>query len=245
MARNTLLKTPYIQILAIRKVSKYLTTRFISKKIDEALDTAKNKMADFYAEYLKNVFFYTALNAVTILLTLIPYSFFSINEVIIIIVSLISVFMITRFVFLTIRNIIRIKPYIKDIVIFLIGLMDYKSLPIATKEYIRYKFQMLYFENTNGVGRFSHSVFSGLGFVKSSGQIEDEVVDEFYRLIKYYLIKNIIYKIAALAAFYAVFFLLLKPLIFSYTLHMNIFQVVFYPFTVALPKVIDIIRGSI
>jgi hypothetical protein len=126
---------------------------------------------------------------------------------------------------------------------WLIGLRDYKSLTVAIKEYIRYKFQRLYFDNTNRIGRFSHSVLSNFGLVKSTEQIEDEVVDGFYHLVKNYFIKNIICKVTAFTVFYAIFFLLLKPIVFAHTLHMNVIQVIFYPFTVALPKVIGILKA--
>ena len=234
---------PIAGILAARAVSKYVTDRFISAKIDKELDKAKAAIAAWYADFLMNVYFYAGINAAIVLLTLIPYFFFSINDIIIVVISVMSLIIVARLIYQTIKNLVEIRPYIGDISVFLIGLRDCKSLPVAIREFIRYKFQGLYFEKTNKAVRIAHSIFGGLGFIKSSDDIEDEVVDEFYHLIKNLIIKNIVYKIAAIFVFYSVFVFLLKPVVFSYAMEMNIFQVLFYPFTVAIPKVIMIFKG--
>jgi hypothetical protein len=87
--------------------------------------------------------------------------------------------------------------------------------------------------------------FSVIGMVKSADDIEEDVVDEFYFMIKYYVFRTIISKIAIATLFYGFFFVFLRGFIFSYALKMNVFQLLFYPFTVSLPKVIQIIQGGI
>jgi hypothetical protein len=234
---------PIAGILAVRAVSKNITDRFISAQINKKLDEAKTVIAAWYADFLMNVYFYAGINAAIVLLTLIPYFFFSINDTIIAIISAMSIIIVARLIYQTIKNLVKIRPYIGDISVFLTGLRDCKSLPVAIREFIRYKFQELYFENTNKAGRIAHSIFGGLGFIKTSDDIEDEVVDDFYHLIKNLLIKDIVYKTAAIIVFYAVFVFLLKPFVFSYAMEMNIVQVLLYPFTVAIPKVIMIFKG--
>jgi hypothetical protein len=239
-ARISKLK-PIAGIFAARAVSKYVTDRFISAEINKKLDKAKAAVAAWYADFLMNIYFYSGINAAIVLLTLIPYFFFSINDTIIVVISIMSVFVMVRFIYQTIKNLIKIRPYIGDISVFLTGLRDYKSLPAAIRGFIRYKFQELYFGNTNKAGRIAHSILGGLGFVKTSRDIEDEVVGRFYHLIKNFIIKNIVYEIATFMVFYSVFIFLLKPIVFSYAIDMSILQVLFYPFTVAIPKIIMII----
>lgn len=233
---------PYI--FAAKTISKYVTDYFISKKINNAFEKAKTEIAAFYKDFLRNAWVFIILNVITLILTLIPYLFFSINDIIIVLISILSIFMIIRFIFLSIKNIIKIRPYLKDISIFLSSLRDNKSLSKTIKEYIRYRFQKMYFDNTNTAGRFTHSLLSNMDFVKSKDDIEDAVVNSFYRLTAGFLIRNIIYRVMAFVLFYSIFIFILKPIIFSFAMEMNVFQVLFYPFTIGIPNIIMVIRGS-
>ena len=230
--------------LAARAVSRHISDRFISKRINDALDGAKATIAAWYADYLRNVCFFAAINAAILLLVLIPHFFFSINDAVIVAISALTIVMMARFVYTTIRNIVRIRPHLGDVAVFLIGLRDYKSLPAAIREFIRYKFRKLYFDRTNGAGRLAHAVFSTLGFVKTTEDIEGEVMDGFYRLIRRFLIGNIVYRIAAVAVFYSLFAFLLKPLVFSHAMGTSVLLALFYPLTIALPSIVAIVRGG-
>lgn len=245
LSRPVLITSGIVNNLAVRSLSKYITNRIISKKIDDALINARNKINNYYADYWKNVILFSALNIVIVLLTIISYYFFSINNVIIIIISAISLFMMVRFFYRTIRNIAKIIPYSYQIKEYFKDLIFCKSLRIAIKERIRNIFFDIYESSTNKVSRLTHSAVAMLGFVKSIDDIGVEVVNEFYNMIKLYLIKNIFYKTIAFSIFYIIFVLLLKPLVFTFTMNMNIIEAILYPFTVVLPKVINIFTESI
>jgi hypothetical protein len=85
---------------------------------------------------------------------------------------------------------------------------------------------------------------SMVGVIKSADEIEEDVVDEFYFMIKYYVFRTIISKIVIATLFYGFFFVFLRGFIFAYALKMNVFQLLFYPFAISLPKVIQIIQGG-
>ena len=227
--------------LAVKNLSKYITDRVISKKIEDALTKTRCKIQEWYDDYRKNVIISFSLNTVIILLTIIPYYFFSINNTIIIIISSISLFMMARFIYRAIRDIRKIIPYLYHIKEFINDLMLYKSISIPIKGRIIEIFNEIYESNTNKVSRIAHSTIAMLGFVKSYDDIEGEVVNEFYKVIKTYLINNIIYKIMAFSVFYFIFIFFLKPFVFTNVMKMNIIEAVLYPFTVALPNMINII----
>jgi hypothetical protein len=86
---------------------------------------------------------------------------------------------------------------------------------------------------------------SKIGVVKPVDSIEDDVVDEFYGFIRNYVIKAVAYKVITFLAYCAIFTFLLRPFVFSYAMKMNVTDVVFYPFTVALPSIIMIIKDRI
>jgi hypothetical protein len=94
---------------------------------------------------------------------------------------------------------------------------------------------------TNDVIRTLHSAGKKIEIVKSPDEIEESIVKKFYPLICNYLLRRIVYKIAALFAFYGIFILLLKQYVFAYTVHMGVLEVVLYPFTIALPTALSLV----
>jgi hypothetical protein len=120
-----------------------------------------------------------------------------------------------------------------------------KSVPNAIKESIRFLWRRLYAAITNDVTRTLHSAGKKIEIVQSPEEIEESIVKKFYPLICDYLLRSIVYKIAALFAFYGIFLLLLKQTVFAYTVHMGALEVMLYPFTVALPAVLSLIKNWI
>ena len=233
-----------IGISVIRTIARYFTGRAISSIIDEELNERKEKIYRWYADYHKNIIVSVIFHVLTILMTVIPYIFFSINNVVIIIVSGISIFMFVRFIYGTIRSIVKfIIPHRSDILGVLHDFVHYKSFTIASKSFIRKEFSKIYKNNTNQAIRFFHSLGSKIGVVKPVDSIEDDVVDEIYDFIRNYVIKVIAYKVITFLAYCAIFTFLLRPFLFSYAMKMNVTDVVFYPFVVALPSIIRIIKG--
>jgi len=233
-------------ISIIQTIARYFTDRAISSKIDEELDYFKEIIDKWHADYHRNIIVSVIFHVLTVLMTVIPYFFFSINNVVIIIVSGISIFMLVRFIYSITRSIVNfIIPYRRDILGILHDFVHYKSYTIAIKSFIRNKFSEEYENKTNGAIRFFHSLGSIIGVVKPVDSIEDDVVDEFYGFIRNYVIKEIAYKVITFLAYCAIFTFLLRPFVFSYAMKMNVTDVVFYPFVVALPSIIRIIKGWI
>jgi hypothetical protein len=103
-------------------------------------------------------------------------------------------------------------------------------------------FYDIYNKKSKGIIGIVHSVIAWTGAVKSSDDIEDDVV-RVCSFIKDYALKLILYRVAASVVCYGVFLLVLKPYMFSQTIAMNWIEVAVYPFTVVLPSIIAIIKG--
>jgi hypothetical protein len=102
----------------------------------------------------------------------------------------------------------------------------------------------MYYQKTNNFTRTAHCVFSKTGMVKSRDEIGEEIVGEYYSLIKNYLLRVIIWKTVLVTVFYGFFVFFLRKYVFSYTLNMNFVEVVLYPFAVSLPKIMHITNGG-
>jgi hypothetical protein len=230
--------------LAARFLSKRITDSIISGKINEFTGEARGVISRWYENYLSNLVLSIVLNVVMIALSITSYLFFPGSKVIIIAISLITVFMMARWIINTIISIVRdIYPHLSIIQDFIKNLISTKSLSFSIKWAIRMEYRKIYEANTNGIGRFAHSAASLLGFVKSADDIGDDVVDEFYILIKDYLLRVIIYKISAFLVFYGIFIMVLKPIVFSYTMNIGFLKLLVFPFTIGIPAGIEIVKG--
>jgi hypothetical protein len=206
-------------------LSKGATNYFISSKIAEYSAEARDSVRRMYENYWKNLLISVAVNVLIILTALSSFFFFSVNHISILIISLLSLGLTVRVLIRSVKTFIRVIPHI-DIILKLITDIFYsRSLPEAIKKAIRNKFQEIYYQETNGFVRTIHGAFATLGFIKSADAIEEDVVDEFYRLIKYYILETIASRIVVIAVFYGFFFIFLRQYIFSYTLKMSAFQI--------------------
>jgi uncharacterized membrane protein YkvA (DUF1232 family) len=245
-------------------VFRQISDKIIEKKITDAKNAATLKINALYADYKRNVLVTVVLNIFVIAVTLTAYFFFTINAAVICIVSIISTIMMVRNMYrtaktvrtvaLNINHLIQIDnndtvitltiTYWQVVQVFRQKLRLLKSVPVAIKESIRFLWRHLYTAITNDVTRTLHSAGKKIEIIKSPGEIEESIVKKFYPLICNYLLRNILYKIAALFAFYGIFLLLLKQLVFAHTVHMGALQVMLYPFTVALPMMLSVLKNG-
>jgi hypothetical protein len=230
-----------------RFLSKRLSDSFISKKINENLEKVIEKIKDWYFQYRWNMFITIILNSLIIGISLISHYFFQMNEVIICIISSICIIMIIRMIVRFLKLLIcTVIPNWSTIIyyadIFLINIFGHGyGIKKSIRDTIHVFYSNLYYANTNNITRGAHTVLSKLRFVKSNEEISEDVQDAIYKLITGYTICVIKYKIMAFFVYCAVFIFVLKPFVFSYTINMNVFQVIFYPFAIAIPKIIGIL----
>jgi hypothetical protein len=227
-----------IGIGTTRFLSKHISDKVISGKIGEFVAHGRTMMQKCFSSFLWNLKLSIVLNVIIITLALLAWKMKATkilaSNVMIGCISLISLFMMLRWVFRTIRYVIRMYPYRYVFAYFLNVFFKSFSFKHSVRSTIRMLYNRTYNENTNAVGRFTHKVFSVLRFVKSSDEIGGDVEEEFYRLIRDFLISYIIYRIIAMTVFYGVFILILKPLVLNQTLHMNFFEIIFYPVLIIL-----------
>lgn len=234
----------------VRFISKRVSDKIISGKIGEIVEEVKQKIESWYLDYRWNIYITLILNFLIAGITIITHYFFTINDIVICIVSLISIFMILRTLIRIVKSILyTIIPNWNNIFhytrIFLIDLFGGYGIIGSIRDAFHVAFVTMYYNSTNDFTRGVHTVFSKLGFVKSELEISEEVQDRFCNLIIGYTVRMIIYKIIAFIVYILVFSFLLRPFIFTYTLKLNFLQLVFYPFTVAMPIVIKFIFNSL
>jgi hypothetical protein len=213
-------------------LSKRISDRIISGKIGEFVAHGRTMMQECYSLFLWNLKLSIVLNIIIITLGLLLWKLKPIalaNDVILGCISLISLFMMIRWAFRTVLSMKRIYPYHYVFLYFMNVFIKTFSFKYSVCSTIRMMYNKIYDENTNKVGRFTHKVFSVLRFVKSSDEIGNDIVEEFYLLIHDFLIPYIVYRIIAITVFYSIFIFLLKPLIFNQTLQINPFEIIFYP----------------
>jgi len=229
-----------------RFFSKRTTDAFISRKISKEVERARETIKKWFSNYRSNVFITIILNAIILSIALISYYFFTVNKMVICVIAFISIFMLGRSVTGFIKSVIRtIIPYWSYIRVFFMNIFDGRGIAGSIRDTVHWGFCNVYYDNTNGFSRGAHAVFSKLRFVKSYTEISEEVQEEVYCLITSYTFQLITYTIIAFSAYCVIFALVLRPFVFSYTMNMNVFEVLFYPFTVALPAIINIIRGGV
>jgi len=77
----------------VRFLSKRITNFVISGKITEIVEKVRRKITTWYSDYSKNIHITIALNVLIIGLTFFSSFFFTVNGVILFIISAISIFM--------------------------------------------------------------------------------------------------------------------------------------------------------
>ena len=193
--------------------------------------------------------FFIAVNTVFVLLSFVSHFLFTVNAVTVFLVSLISIYMILRFLIGNIKSIIVFagNPYKREIIYysrsFLGRFFRFHGLSSSIRRVINEFVHDMYHEKANKATKAAHWILSKLRFVKSINEISEEIQDEFYDLITGYTVRLVVYKATAFLVYCAVFAFLLRPFVFSYTMDMNFLNVVLYPFTVAPCTIIEIIKG--
>jgi hypothetical protein len=91
------------------------------------------------------------------------------------------------------------------------------------------------------VKKVIHPAADNMGWVKSRGEIEDDIVAEFYPILARFSRQFLFSSFIKLTVFYAVSFTILKALVFQATMHLSAFAVLLYPFTVALPTLFGVL----
>ena len=227
----------------IKSAARYFADKTVSNIIEEKFSEIKYKFEEWYLKLYQNIIITISSDIILLLMAVIPYLFFSINNVIILLISTISILLFVRFIYMTIKLIFDIIINWFYISVFFYSVVECKSLSTAIKRSLRVLFNVEYYKKTNKISRMLHKAGSYFGFIKSSEDMEDDVVDNFYPYVEKYVLKVVLSKIVLFSIYCIMYIFLLRPYVFSNTLKMTFFEVIFYPFTVALPAIIDIIKG--
>jgi len=238
------------KILWSRFITKRITDFIISGKITENVGKVREKIRIWYFDYICNIKITIVLNLLIVGLAFFTYFFLKVNNIIVFVISAISIFMIIRTLYRFTKSIVKtIIPNWHNIYrygrFFLKDIFGGSGLAGSIRDTIHYAFNNIYYGNTNGFTRGIHTVSSKLGFIKSKNEISKEIQWEFYSLITGYTVRVILYKVFAFIAWLAVFTFVLRPFVFSKMLNLNVFQVIVYPFTVSLPSIIAICKWVI
>jgi hypothetical protein len=215
-------------------VSKRITDHVISGKIGEFVEEGRAMIRKIYARFMFNWKLSLLLNGIIILCVLILWKIGGthpgVKTPLLLVISFVSFFMMFRALVNAVRSLRLMYPHRRTIRYFLKKFFLFPpSFYFSVRQTIRMMYQDIYEQNTNAFSRGAHKVFSFFRFIKSTDEIEDEVVDEFYRLIRDFLLPYLVYRVIALTVFYSAFILLLKPLVFSTAIDMKVYEILLYP----------------
>jgi hypothetical protein len=228
----------------LKAVSKQVTGHIISQKIDSSLTLVRTEILDRYERYWKNTLVSGSVNFFIILTALLSFFCFSVTPAVILGISLMTVALAVRALFLTGKALVEIAPHAGDIGAFIQNIFRFRSLPEAFRELVRVHWRRLYYQHTNELARTLHSLASKIGMVKSADEIEDEIMDEYYHLAKQYILRVIVSKVAVITVFYGFFVCFLRSRIFVHAMHMNTLEILAYPFTVSIPAALRAFGGG-
>jgi hypothetical protein len=227
-------------------ISKSITDRIIALRIEEVFLHAKGRIYKLYQDYYKSVFISATLNLMIICVSLIPVFLHSVNNAVILSVSLLTLCVVIRVcvktllhIRIVVSNWSGIKPRLREF----FRLKKTNSWKDTIKKMIRAEYRNVYDTNVSDFLRIVHYVGAQLNLVKSKENIEDDVVKAFYQLIVSYAKRLVVYRIIAIAAFYSIFIFLLKPYVFSLALKMELTDILLFPFAQAVPVLVKAVRA--
>jgi hypothetical protein len=139
--------------------------------------------------------------------------------------AIINIIRFFRTVIIPYREIIK-----KAIPGFFVAFRRSRSFETAVKMIIRVTFNYYYSDKLSDKVQTVHRLASLFGFAKSKSEIENKIADDFYPLIRYFVIKILIYNILFFTVCYGFFVFILKTLIFNVFLDIPLWKLWVYPF---------------
>ena len=202
---------------------------FISQKLDTSVGMARLKIAVIYDECRKNIIILAALSSLFLLTAIVSSLVIPVRKAGIITAAVLLLVLGFRSLYLLIGYIKRIITYRHQIVDFFAYFIEKRSFQMAAKELIRNNWRTKYAEMTNAFTAKIHFLCAGIGIVKSSWEIEDDITESYYRMIREYLIGNVMLKIMIMLLLYGAYVFILQPLVVHSMLGMNFSDILVYP----------------
>jgi hypothetical protein len=201
----------------------------ISRKIDSSVDTVRAKINSSYIEYRKNIVILVLLNILFLVVSIISNLVVPVKTAGLIIAFFIFLVLLGRSFYFLVRYVKRAIKYRKWFVDFIWLSVNKRSFNKAIKNMLRKIWQNRYANMTNAFTAKLHSIISNIGIVKSAGDIENEVTEKYYCLIREYPIGNIFRKALIIFIVFGVYVFLLQPLVMHFILEMRVIDIIFYP----------------
>jgi len=203
---------------------------FISQKVDTSVGMARLKITTMYDEYRKNIIILAALSSLFLLAAIVASLVIPVRKAGIITAAVLLLVLGCRSLYLLIRYTKTIITHRNQIVEFIACFIEERSFQRAAQELIRNNWRARYAEMTNFFTAKIHSFCADIGIVKSSWEIEDDITESYYRMIREYLIGNVMLKILIMLLLYGAYVFILQPLVVHSMLGMNFADILVYPF---------------
>jgi hypothetical protein len=219
---------------------RHFTDTALDALIQTGVAAGKNAFAEMRAKSRKNLIVTTVLNAALLGIALVAALFASeARKVGIVAISAVNLFLLMRTAVKLaqfIQNPVRRYFYIIRFAVpcFARGIVRLRSCREAVKETIRAVYRYVYQEKLPKPVKFLHPIASVLGIIKSSGDIEEQAVRDFYPLVKSYMLEALVCNFALYSVCYGLFVYIIKNAVFVTMLHMTVPEVLFYPVTIAV-----------
>ena len=206
-----------------------IVNNHISQKLDTSVGMARLKIAVMYDEYRKNIIILAALSSLFLLAAIVASLVVPVRKAGIITAAVLLLVLGCRSLYLLIRYTRMIITYRHQIAEFCAYFIKKRSFQMAAKELIRNNWRARYAGMTNFFTAKIHSLCAGIGIVKSAWEIEDDITESYYRMIREYLIGNVMLKILIMLLLYGAYAFILQPLVVHSLLGMNFADILVYP----------------
>jgi len=207
-----------------------IINNYISQKLDTSVGMARLKIMVMYDEYRKNIIILAALSSLFLLAAIVASLVIPVREAGIITAAVLLLVLGCRSLYLLVRYTRMIMTHRNQIADFFACFIEERSFQRAVQELIRNNWRARYAEMTNFFTEKLHSLCAGIGIVKSAWEIEDDITESYYCMIREYLIGNVMLKIMIMLLLYGAYVFILQPLVVHSMLGMNFADILVYPF---------------
>jgi len=190
---------------------------------------ARLKITVMYDEYRKNIIILAALSSLFLLVAIVASLVIPVRKAGIITAAVLLLVLGFRSLYLLIRYTKMVLTYRNQIAEFCACFIEERSFQRAVQELIRNNWRARYAGMTNFFTAKIHTFCADRGIVKSAWEIEDDITESYYRMIREYLIGNVMLKILIMLLLYGAYVFILQPLVVHSMLGMNFADILVYP----------------
>lgn len=229
--------TKYSGIKIAQYISKKVSNKIIDNKVNDFINIFKSKLTLMYKNYYRNVIQILIINILILALSTLCFFLGNKNSIFITLISILTIYTMINSLIRNFKNIRKVKDNWNEIRPRVSLFLRYKknnSITTCIHKLIENEFENFY-STLNMPQKIGHWIGAKTGFLPEKDIIKQNITETFTKLIINFVIKVILFRMLSIFVFYSIFIFILKPYIISASIHMNLFSIIFYPFTYSIP----------